>query len=103
MATNSMAVCAAVGPNQVDAVFQRFRESGATQGQMPGRDERRRNSEDEQEQGGTDQQLAPPAQGGINEGAPASSLELDLPRVRGALGKAEEQENQVHQGIAKEV
>ena len=42
------AVCAAVGPNQVDALFQRFRESGPTQGQMPGRDERRRKSEDEQ-------------------------------------------------------
>ena len=62
------AVCAAVGPKQVDAVFQRFRESGPTQGQMPGRDERRRNSEDEQEQGRTNQQLVLPAQGGINEG-----------------------------------
>ena len=54
---------------------------------MPGRDERRRNSEDEQEQGRTNQQLVLPAQGGINEGTPANSLELDLPRVRGALGE----------------
>ena len=81
------AVCAAVGPNQVDAVFQRFRESGPTQGQMPGRDERRRNSEDEQELGTTKQQLVLPAQGGINEATPVNSLELDLPRVRGALGE----------------
>ena len=46
------AVCAAVGPNQIDAlanaVFQRFKESGAVQEQMPGRDERR-TSEEEQE------------------------------------------------------
>ena len=41
------AVCAAVGPNQVDAlanaVLQTFKDSGAVQEQMPGRDERRRN------------------------------------------------------------
>ena len=85
------AVCAAVGPNQVDALanalFQRFRESGATQGQMPGRDERRRNSEDEQEQGRIKQQVVLPTPGGINQGVPASSLELDLLRVRGELGE----------------
>ena len=28
-----------------------------------------------------------PAQGGINEGTPANGLELDLPRVRSALGE----------------
>ena len=68
------AVCAAVGPNQVDAlanaVFQRFKESGAVQKQMPGRDERR--SEDEQEQGRASQQVALPTPGGVNQVAPAS-------------------------------
>ena len=57
----------------------------AAQGQMPGR-EGRRNSEDEHEQGRISQQLVLPAPGRINEGTPASSLELDLPRVRGAFG-----------------
>ena len=39
----------ALGTNQAEATSQRHREMGATQGQMPGRDEGRRNSEDEQE------------------------------------------------------
>ena len=85
------AVCAAVGPNQVDvlanAVFQRFKESGAAQEQMPRRDERRRNSEEKQEQGRASQQAALPTPGGVNQVAPASSLELDLPRVRGVPGE----------------
>ena len=62
------------------------REMGAAQGQVPGREEGRRNSEDEQEQGRISQQLVLPAPGGINEGTPASSLELYLLCVRGALG-----------------
>ena len=84
------AVCAAVGPNQIDAlanaIIQRFKESGAVQEQMPGRDERR-NSEDEQEQGRASQQVALPTPGGFIQGAPASSLDLDLPLVRGAPGE----------------
>ena len=40
---------------------------------------------------------------GINEGTPASSLELDLPRVRGALGECGGAGKKVHQGIAEEV
>ena len=60
---------------------------GAAQEQMPGREEGRRNSEDEQEQDKASQQLALSASSGCNEGTPASSLELDLPRVRGALGE----------------
>ena len=52
------------GSNQVDAlanaVFQRFKESGAVQELMPGRDERR------------SQQAALPPPGGVNEVAPAS-------------------------------
>ena len=46
------------------------------------REEGRSCSEEEQGQG-----RILPAPGGINEGTPASSLELDLPRVRGALGE----------------
>ena len=60
---------------------------GAVQGQMPGREEGRRSIEDEQEQGRISQQLVLPAPGGINEGTPAGSLELDLPRVWSALGE----------------
>ena len=52
---------------------------------MPGRDERR--SGDEQEQGRASQQVALPTRGGVNQVAPASSLELDLPRVRGVSGE----------------
>ena len=85
------AVCAAVVPNQIDAlataVVQRFKKSGAVQEQVPGRDERRRNSEEEQEQGRINQQVVLPTPGVINQGAPTSSLVLDLPRVRGAPGK----------------
>ena len=54
---------------------------------MPGREEGRRNSEDEQEQGKNSQQLVLPASGGFNEGTPASSMELDLPHVRCAHGE----------------
>ena len=57
---------------------------GAVQGQMPGREEGRRNS-DEQEQGRISQQLVLPAPGGIKQGTPARSLKLDLPRVWSAL------------------
>ena len=60
---------------------------GATQGQMPGREEGKRNSEDEQEQEQASQQLALSASSGCKEGTPASSLEFDLPRVRSALGE----------------
>ena len=63
------------------------REMGAAQGQMPRREEGRRTGEDEQEQGRISQQLVLSAPGGINEGAPASSLELDLHRVRSAPGE----------------
>ena len=50
--------------------------------QMSGKGGGRRNSEDEQEQDKASQQLALSA----SSGCKASSLELDLPRVRGALG-----------------
>ena len=52
--------------------------------QMPGRDERR--SEDEQEQGRASQQVALTTPDGVNQVAPASTLELD-PRVRGVPGE----------------
>ena len=51
--------------------------------QMSGREEGRRDSENEQEKGRTSQQLVLPTPGGVNQDAPASSLELDLHRVRG--------------------
>ena len=44
-------------------------------------------SEDEQDQDKASQQLALSASSGSNEGTPASSSQLDLPRVRGALGE----------------
>ena len=57
---------------------------------MPGREEGRRDSEDEPEQDEASQQLALAASSGCNEGAPASCLELDLPRVRVHLVSAEQ-------------
>ena len=57
--------------------------------QMPGKGGGRRNGEDEREQGNASQQLALSASGGCNEGTSANSLELYLPRVRGALGDCE--------------
>ena len=53
---------------------------------MPGREEGRRDSENEQEQGRASQQLASVTPGGIDKVAPASSSELDLPRVWGVPG-----------------
>ena len=47
----------ALGANRVEAMFQKCREMGSAQGQMPGREEGRRDSEDEQEQGKACQQL----------------------------------------------
>ena len=57
---------------------------------MPGREEGRRSSADNQEQDKTSQHLALSASSGCNEGTPANSLELDLPGIRGALVKVEE-------------
>ena len=54
---------------------------------MPGREEGRRDSEIEQEQGRASQQLVSLMPGGINQDAPASSLEFDFPRVRGVPGE----------------
>ena len=91
----------ALGANRVEVFVQRLqRETGTAQGQMPGREEGRRNSEDEQEQDKASQQLALSAPSGCNEGTPASSLELDLPRVRVHMVKAEEQGSQVQQRMS---
>ena len=51
------------------------------------RDERRRNSEEEPEQGRASQQVALPTPGGFIQGAPAICLELDLPLVGGVPGE----------------
>ena len=72
-----------------NAVLQRFKESGATQGQMPGRDERRRNSADEQGQGRINQQLVLPTPGGINQGAP------DLVKAKVQQDQAQERSIQI--------
>ena len=56
--------------------------------QLPGKEEGRRNSEHEQVHGRNSQQLVPPAPGGVNQDAPARSLELDFPRVRGVPGES---------------
>ena len=78
----------ALGANGIDTFVQRLqKEMGAPQGQMPRRGEGRRNSEDEQEQGRASQQLVSLTIGGVNQVAPASSLELDLFRVRGVPGE----------------
>ena len=63
-------------------VFLKKFEAYAPHAQMPGKGGRR-NSEDEQEQDKASQQLALSASSGCSEGTPASSLELDLPRVLG--------------------
>ena len=74
--------------SRIEAFVQRLqREMGAAQGQMPEREEERRSSEGEQKQDKASQELALSVSGEGNEGTPASSLELDLPRVRGALGE----------------
>ena len=78
----------ALGANGFETFAQRLqREMGAAQGQMPGREKDRRSSEDEQEQDKASQQLALSGSSGSDESTPASSLELDLPRVRGVLGE----------------
>ena len=66
--------------------FKKF-ETFAPPVQMPGREEGRRDSENEQEQGRASQQLVSLTPGGVNQVAPASSLELDLPRVRSVPGE----------------
>ena len=53
-------------------------------------------SENEQEQGRGSQQLVSLTPGGVNQVAPASSLELDLPRVRGVPGEGGGAGRQVH-------
>ena len=75
--------------------FRRF-ETFTPPAQMPGSEEGRRDSENEQEQGRTSPQLVLPTPGGVNQDAPASSLELDLRRVRvpgdsGSAGRSSKQ------------
>ena len=86
------AVCAAVGPSQVDALAKAVSQKVQRKWSNPGADARKRwNSEDEQEQGRTSKQSVLPAPGGFNEGT-ASGMELDLPRVRVCMAKVEEPE-----------
>ena len=64
-----------------------FRRIKTRPAQMPGKDEVRKESEEEQEQSKASQQLVLPAPGGYNEGAPASLVEFDLARIRSAHGE----------------
>ena len=80
--------------------FRRF-ETFTSLAQMPGREEGRRDSENEQEQGRSSQQLVLPTPGGTNQDAPASSLELDLHRVRGVPGESESAGRSSKQGDPK--
>ena len=58
----------ALGTNGVEVLFQRVRRGmGALPEQMPGGEEGRRNSENEQEQGRTSQQLVLPTPGAVNK------------------------------------
>ena len=92
-----------MGANGIETFVQRLqREMEAVQGQLPGR-EGRRSIEDEQEQGRISQRLVLPAPGGINEGTPASGLELDLPRVWSAPGECGGAGKSGTLGIAREV
>ena len=84
----------AMGPDQAnskfDAVWQVFFkkfEAFTPSAQMPGKGGGRRNGEDEKERHKASQQLVLSPSGGCSEGTPESSLELDLPRVRSALGE----------------
>ena len=70
--------------SQFDALYQKILkrfETPTPPAQMPGREEGRRDSKNEQEQGRASQQLLsfmPSMPGGVNQVAPASSLELFL-------------------------
>ena len=75
------------GHIELRSLYKDFKEQWE---QLRGRrqeEEGRRNSEDEQEQDKASQQLALSASSGCNERTPASSLELDVLRVRSALGE----------------
>ena len=76
-----------LGVDQARSKFCKKFEARVPSEQMPGKEEGRRNSGDGQEHGRASQQLVLLAPAGINEGKPASSLELDLLRVRGAHGE----------------
>ena len=67
---------------RVESVFAMGADQARSEfdAQVPGKGGRR-NSEDEQEQGKASRA------GALKEGTPASSSELDLPRVRGAHGE----------------
>ena len=85
----------AVGPDHTRSTFDAlcqifFRgfETFTPPALMPRGEEGRRDSGNEQEQGRASQQLVLPTPGGVNQDAPASSSELDLPRVRSVLGNS---------------
>ena len=90
----------ALGANGIETFVQRLqREVGAAQGQMPRREEGRRNSEDEQEQGRINQQLVLPAPAGIKKAHQRQVWSLIFIVFGVHLVEAEVQENQAHKGI----
>ena len=72
---------ASTEPVALCQIFLNRFETSTPPAEMPGKGGRR-NSEDEQEQGKTSQQLGDANVRRLNEGTPTSSMELDLPRVR---------------------
>ena len=72
---------ASTEPVALCQIFLNRFETSIPPAQMPGKGGRR-NSEDEQEQGKTSQQLGDAYVRRLNEGTPTSGMELDLPRVR---------------------
>ena len=84
----------ALGADQAGSKFEAmcqifFRRIATSSAQMPGKGGRR-NSEDEQGQGKTSQQLVLPAPGGFNEGTPASSMDLIFFGREGTSGTAKD-------------
>ena len=78
----------ALGANRIEACSKGSREKWE---KARGRCQEKKKEEGivkvNKEQGKTCQQLVFPAQGGFNEGTPASLVELHLPRFRGAHGE----------------
>ena len=91
-----------LGVDQARSKFCKKFEARVPSEQMPGKEEGRRNSGDGQEHGRASSWCYWRQPGSMKANKPASSLELDLLRVRVHMVKAEEQENQGHWAIATE-
>ena len=83
-------------------IFVRKFETFIPSAQMPGREEGRRDCENEPEQGRASQQLVLPTPGGVNQDAPVSSWSLIFLVYGGCLVRAEAQEDQASKEIERE-